>query len=182
MITLYAIVLTFPDEVAKVLSELRELIKYQRYVSYNIEPHLTLKQPFIPEVDLTIINERLRAIAERTRPFTLVMNGIGYFGGANNVAYAAVENKQLVIELHTDIVHTLKGLVKQEDTETYELERFTPHVTIGESIPEDVFPTINKMLSGHKLHLECEISAFALYSGTWDGVWEPVCVFKLSGW
>ena len=59
MITLYAIVLTFPDEVAKVLSELRELIKYQRYVSYNIEPHLTLKQPFIPEVDLTIINERL---------------------------------------------------------------------------------------------------------------------------
>ena len=181
MITLYAIVLTFSDEVAKALNELRELIKYKQYVSYTIEPHLTLKQPFIPEINLTIINERLRVIAERTRPFTLVMNEIGYFEGVNNVAYAAVENKQMVIELHTDIVHTLEGLVKQEGAEKYELERFTPHTSIGESIPDGAFPTIKKMLSGNKLGLECEISAFALYSGTWDGAWGPVSVFKLSG-
>ena len=178
---LHAIVLTFPDEVARVLSELRELVKHQQYVSYRIEPHLTLKQPFMPDVDITVINERLRAVAERTMPFTLVINGIEYFEETNNVAYAAVENKQPVIELHTNIVHTLNGLVKQEDTETYEVERFTPHVTIAESIPEDVFPSISEALSDYELHLECEISAFALYSGTWDGAWEPVSVFKLSG-
>ena len=139
-------------------------------MNYSIEPRLTLKQPFLPEANLTIINERLRGIEEKTRPFTLVMNGIENFRGASNVAYVTVENKQPVIELHTDIVTALKGFVKQEGTERHELERFIPHVSIGESIPKDVFPTVNKMLSGNKLHLESEISAFTLYSGTWDGI------------
>ena len=61
-----------------------------------------------------------------------MLNGIEYFEGTNNVAYVAVENKWPVIGLHTDIVYSLKGLIEESDKEAYKLERFTPHVTIGE--------------------------------------------------
>ncbi len=177
--TLYAVVLTFSGEVAGRLNQLRD--KYNRYVSYTIEPHLTLKPPFTPEVALTVIREKLQAVAGRTEPFTLVLNGVKYFEAVNNVAYVAIETKHPVIDLHADVVHALKGLVKQAEEDPYELERFTPHVTIAESIPQDVFPTVRKDLADYKIHLECEISAFSLYSGTWDGVWRPVSAFELSG-
>ena len=176
--TLYAVVLTFSDEHVKELNKLRE--KYQRYVSYTIVPHLTLKYPFTLIADIAIVNDKLKAVAGKIKPFTLVLNGIEFFEGINNVAYAAIENKRPVIALHAEIVHSLKGLVKEEDEEIYELDRFTPHVTMGESIPEDVFPAIKKMLADYDLHLECQISAFSLYAGTWDGVWKLESVFELS--
>jgi len=179
MIGFYAVALTFTGEVAKELSRLRE--KYNRYVSYTIEPHLTLEYPFVPEVDLSIINEKLKAVARRTRPFTLVLSGIEYFEGTSNVAYVAVENKRTVVDLHTDIVYSLKGLIGEGDKEGYKLERFIPHVTIGECIPSEVFPTVKKRLSDYELHYESEIVSFVLFSVGKDEKWEPARVFELSG-
>jgi len=179
MAIFYAVVLTFPSEVAKRLSRLRE--KYNRYVSYTIEPHLTLEYPFVPKADITVVREKVKAVARRTEPFTLVLNGIEYFEGTNNVAYVAVDNKRPVTDLHTDIVHSLKGLIEEGDKEGYKLERFTPHVTIGECIPDEVFPTVKKRFSDYELHYGIEIAAFILFSTGENGIWKPDCVFELSG-
>jgi 2'-5' RNA ligase len=176
--TLYAVVLTFPGEVAEGLNRLRE--KYNRYVSYTIGPHLTLEYPFTPMVDVAIINTRLEAVAKRTKPFTLVLSEIKYFEGANNVAYVAVKDRRLVVDLHVDIFHSLEELVKEEYDGRYALKHFTPHVTIGEHIPDEVFPAVKKEFSDYKLDYRSEVASFALFSGGMDGVWEPVRVFGLS--
>jgi 2'-5' RNA ligase len=176
--TLYAVVLTFPEEFVRDISDLRD--KYQRYVSYTIVPHITLKMPFKPAADIAVINDMLIAVAEKTAPFTLVMGGIRFFEGANNVAYLAVKTGQPVTELHKDIVNSLRGYVKEEGRQIYELDRFTPHMTIAECIPDDAFPEIKKQLSGYDLHLQCEVSAFSLYSGRMDSEWQPKHVFELS--
>jgi 2'-5' RNA ligase len=85
-----------------------------------------------------------------------------------------------VIDLHTDIVHSLKGLIKEEDGERYELERFTPHVTIGECIPSEVFPHVKQRFSESKLYCEVKITSFALFSADEKGMWKTAHVFKLS--
>jgi 2'-5' RNA ligase len=123
----------------------------------------------------------LEAVAKRTKPFTLVLNGVKYFEGANNVAYVAVKDRRPVIDLHVDIFHSLEGLVKEEYDGRYALEHFTPHVTIGEHIPDDVFPAVKEEFSDYKLYYGSEITSFSLFSGEMDGMWGPVRVFGLSG-
>ena len=178
MTTDYAVVLTFPGDIAESLSRLRE--KYNKYTGYTIEPHLTLVYPFVPQGDIATVNEKLDVVAGRTRPFTLVLNGIEYFEEANNVVYAAIENKRPVVDLHVDIVHSLSGLITQEYTDgSYNLERFTPHVTIGEHIPDGVFPTVKEDFSDYELHHEIMIGFFVLFSAKDDRIWQPECVFKL---
>ena len=175
----YAIALTFPSEVSKGLNGLRE--KYKEYVGYTIEPHLTLAYPFVPTVDISIIKEKLEAVARKTKTFTLVLNGIEYFEEGNNVAYAAVENKQPVIGLHIDVMSSLEGFITEENTDgMYDFERFIPHVTIGAQIPDEVFPTVKKLFLDYELHYEVTISSFTLFSSGEDAIWKPERVFEFS--
>ena len=107
----YAVALTFPPEVKEVLSKLRK--EYTEYVSYRIEPHITLKYPFMTDVKVVVINDRLQKVANAPRPFIVVLNGVKYFEGENNVAYVAIENEDPVIDLHYHIVHSLEDLDKE---------------------------------------------------------------------
>ena len=177
--TLYAVALTFSGEIADMFGRLRK--DYQQYMKYTIVPHITLVYPFAPGVGMSIIVEKLEEVAKRTSPFTLVMSGIEYFEGGNNVVYVAIAIKQSVKELHADLIRSLNGLIQEEYTDgNYNLEKFTPHMTIGEKIPEDVFPGIKQRLSSYKLYHESEIADFSLFSEE-NGIWEPKRVFELAG-
>jgi len=174
--TNYAVALTFPREVKQEIIELQ--VEYKKYVAYSIEPHITLKYPFTTEVDIAVINKRLKEVAGISTPFTLVLNGIQYFEGENNVAYIAIETKEPVINLHDSIVHSLEDLDKEESMEIFDLERFTPHATIGEQIPQEVFPHIKKTLARINLRYEIEINSFTLFSAGADDIWKSIGVFK----
>jgi len=177
--TSYVIALTFPAEIEEELNVLRG--KYNRYVRYSITAHLTIKKPFKMIAGLATVNERLEAIASRTRPFALELDGLEYFEGTNNVAYVAIRNKKPVIDLHTDIVRSLARLVEAEYEEDYELEKFTPHVTIAEHIPDKVFPAIKQELSNYNQNYKTNIDSFTLFSQEEDAVWKPLTIFRLSG-
>jgi 2'-5' RNA ligase len=94
------------------------------------------------KVDINIIRAELEDIAARTRPFTLILDGIRYWEGSNNVAYVAVKNKVPVFNLHVAVTHSLHGLVAGNDI--YDLENFMPHLTISENIPGDTLSTIKQ--------------------------------------
>jgi len=177
--TSYAIVLTFPAEIEKELNVLRD--KHNKYVRYSITAHLTLKQPFKLITGLATVNERLKAVASQTKPFVLELDGVEYFEGTNNVAYLAIRNERPVIDLHADIVRSLEGLVEAIYKDDYELERFTPHVSIAESIPNEAFPAIKQELSGYTLNRTINIDSFVLFSAGEDAVWKPETIFRLSG-
>jgi 2'-5' RNA ligase len=170
-----ALVLTFSGEVESAFSKLRE--DYQPYMGYTIVPHITLYL-FRPEADMKLICKRLEKAAQSFKPFNLVMNGIAFFEGVNNVAYVSIVNQQPVKDLHTLIYQALKGQV--QDAWDYNLKRYTPHMTIGEKIPPDIFPNVKKKFSNYEIRYETSITSFSLFSGI-DGVWSESRVFKFSG-
>ena len=175
----YAIVLTFAPRIEKPLSKLRE--KYLKNTDYQIVPHLTLVYPFMPVFSLYIVNEQLEKVAKRTKPFDITLNGINFFEDESNVIYAAIENKRPVKNLHLDLVRSLEGLIKEQYTDgKYNLGRFVPHVTIGNKIPDDIFPDLKKRLSRYRFYFEENITDFTLFIET-SGVWQRKRVFKLSG-
>lgn len=157
----YTVTLTFPQEAEDELRRLRK--KYNQYSTYQIDPHITLQQPFYPTRELNLIHEKLEAVSEGKTPFVLELDGVEYFTGRNNVAYVAVKNKQPVIQLYTAIANALKGLINEGDEGEYKPESFTPHVTIGERIPDDIFPTVRQELSNCRPNFQIPIRSFSLY-------------------
>jgi 2'-5' RNA ligase len=179
LVTRYAIGLVLPDEVERELDRLRgELSQHMVYVPI---PHITLAYPFESEADIDRITEKLHQVAARTKPFTLVLEGFDYFQRDSNVAYIAVVNKQPVADLHYDIDRSIDGLVTDEYQGRFDCEEFTPHVTIGARIPDDVFPLVKKRIEENKVHYESEVTSFSLLSGDEDGRWGIMSEFKLSG-
>jgi len=175
----YAVALTFSDKIESVFTRLRE--DYQQYINYIIVPHVTLVYPFVPVFSLFRIYEQLEAVAKRTEQFNIVLNGIEFFENGNNVAYAAIQHRRAVKKLHTDIIRSLDGLIKEWYTDgKFNLEKFVPHVTIGDRIPAAVFPDIKKKLSKYKLHYEDSITEFSLFAAE-NGGWQISRVFQLKG-
>ena len=176
----YAVALTFPGDIAGVFSQLRE--KYNQYVDYKVEPHITLVYPFRPIADIMAVSGKLAEVSQRVKPFTLAFNSIKYFEGEVNVAYAAIANRQRVADLHTDINNALDGLIKVEDIfERFDGEDFIPHMTISDDIPDEAFSGIKQALAEYKMSHECEITEFVLFSAGNDGIWKREKVFKLNG-
>jgi 2'-5' RNA ligase len=175
----YAVVLTFSSAIQKTLSKLRQ--EYLQYIDYQIVPHLTLIYPFMPVFSLYKVIEQLEKVARRTKPFDITLDGVDFFEEDSNVIYAAVENKQAVKKLHIDLAGSLEGLIKEQDTDgKYNLERFVPHVTIGNKIPDELFLEIKKKLSKRRLHFEDNITDFTLFAEN-KGVWQHKRVFELTG-
>jgi 2'-5' RNA ligase len=175
----YAVTLTFSEETAEKINGLRT--EYQELTDYVIDPHITLVYPFMPVFSLFRVNEQLDKVARRTKQFSITLNGIEFFENGNNVVYAALENRRPVKKLHTDIIKSLEGLIKEWRTDgKFNLEKFVPHVTIGEHIPDNIFPEIKKQYSKYWIHYEEKITRFILFSEK-DGIWERKRVFKLVG-
>jgi 2'-5' RNA ligase len=160
----YAVALTFPPEVKEELSKLQK--EYTEYISYRIEPHITLKYPFATDVGVVVINDRLHKVANATRSFIVVLNGVKYFEGENNVAYVAIENKGPIIDLHYRIVHSLEDLDKEESMEIFDLE---------------VFPRVKDSLSSLHIRYDIEVNSFSLFSAREDDFWKSIGSFELSG-
>jgi len=175
----YAVALVLSDKTADKLSELRT--DYQLEMDYIINPHITLVYPFSPVFSLFQINEQLEKVAKRHAPFNIIINGIGFFENGNNVVYAALENIRPVKKLHTDIIKSLEGLIKEwREDEDYNLEKYVPHVTIGANIPDSIFPDIKKKYARYRLHYEDTITQFILFSEK-QGTWERKRKYELKG-
>jgi 2'-5' RNA ligase len=174
----YAIALTFSEKTAKKINGLRT--EYQELNEYTIVPHITLVYPFSPVFSLFLIYEQLEKIARRTRQFSIILNGIEFFENGNNVVYAALENRRPVKKLHTEVIRSLEGLIKEWRTDgKFNLEMYVPHVTIGEHIPDNIFPDIKKQYSKYWIHYEERITQFTVFSEK-EGVWERKRVYELG--
>ena len=175
----YAVALILSNKTADKLNKLRT--DYQQIMDYIIVPHITLVYPFSPVFSLFQISEQLERVAKKNRQFNIVLNGIKFFENGNNVVYAALKNRRPVKKLHTEIIRSLEGLIKEWRTDgDYNLEKYVPHVTIGAKIPDNIFPDIKKRYSRYKLHSEDTITHFSLFSEK-KGVWERKRVYELAG-
>ncbi len=177
--TQYAVALVLPDEMEIELDRLRG--EFNQHMAYISIPHITLTYPFEAKTDIDRIAEKLHEVAARTKSFTLVLEGFDYFDRDSNVAYVVVVNKQPLIDLYSDINHSIDGLVVDKYHGQFDREDFTPHVTIGAGIPDDIFPMVKKRLSEDEVHYETGITYFSLLSDGGDGDWGVMSEFRLSG-
>ena len=179
--TLYAVALILPDEIGKELDRLRN--EFSTNMVYIPIPHLTLVYPFTPAIDVSALVDKLKQVAETTVPFTITLNGIGYFEGKNNVAYVAVNSIEPVINLQRKIIFSLAGLLKDElkdEQGNFNLDRFVPHVTIGELIPDEILTEFKRHFSKYITHYETEVTSFSLFVRNEDGRWMTDNRFALA--
>jgi 2'-5' RNA ligase len=175
---IYSVDLTFSEEIENVLNKMRQ--DFQQYIDYVIVPHITLVYPFAPIFSLYQIYEQLEKVAKHTKQFNITLNGIKYFEHENKVVYAAIQNRRPVKKLHTDIIKSLDGFIKETKTDgQFNLDNYTPHVTIGSHIPDSVFENIQKRFSRYKPHFEDKITCINLFTED-KGNWERTRVFELA--
>ena len=175
---MYAVVLTLRGKAKTELANLRD--RYARYIKYEIEPHITVKYPFRLKSDISTIHAALDQIAGLTRPFALVLDGIRYWEGPNNVAYVTIQNRLPVFNLHMAVTTALRDLTL--GISTYDLENFTPHLTISENIPDDELSIVRQELSKYNPKYKVEITSFSLFeTESNDGreIWKRTREFRL---
>lgn len=179
---IYAVIITLRGKANKEIAILRE--QYNKYVNYIIVPHITLLYPISLKNDLTAVCTKLAEVAQQTKPFVIELNGVQYFEGQNNVAYVAIEKRQSVVDLHYHINRALSQAIINNTNQPYTYKQFTPHVTIAELIPTNLFPSIKMELSKLVLRYRVRIDFFSLFSAeqnkTWE-TWKQGQVFKLLG-
>jgi RNA 2',3'-cyclic 3'-phosphodiesterase len=176
---IYAVALTFPEDIEAVISKL--FSKYEQYFNRFIVPHITLIYPFAPVFSLYRVYEALEKAAKETSPFEITLNRIKYFEGGKNVVYAALEHKNAVKKLHIDLSKALEGLIKERSIDSrYVLERFMPHVTLASHIPADVLPELQLKLSRFNMHYTNYVTEFSLFSEV-EGAWDRKRAFELKG-
>ncbi len=149
-------------------------------MKYSIEPHVTVKYPFTLKTDINTILTKLGKVAVQTKPFTLILDGICYWEGSNNVAYVAVQNKLPVFNLHVAINSALKGLTIGDTS--YDLQNFIPHLTISEHIPDDVLPSIKQELINYEPKYRVRMTSFTFFETKPNEnleIWVPNRVFNL---
>lgn len=155
----YAVVLTTMGRAKTELTRLRT--RYGVYMKYSIEPHITVKFPFTLKTDINTFLTELGKMAVQTKPFTLILDGICYWEGSNNVAYVSVQNRLPVFNLHVAINSALKGLTMGDTT--YDLQNFIPHLTISEHIPDDALPGIKRELIHYEPKYRVRMTSFTLF-------------------
>jgi 2'-5' RNA ligase len=125
-------------------------IKYARYTSYVIVPHITLAPPFfIEKVSPIEIILSLEENYEGLLQFEIILGKINFFEGTNNVAFVQPDagSSECIRNILRKTTSILKNRIRNAYNGYYFTpEKFVPHLTIAESIPENIFPKIKAEL------------------------------------
>ena len=168
----YIVVSVFPPEINRRIEEIQN--KYNLHIPAKIKPvgpHLTLKSPFNPTVPFEGLEQKLNEVADRATAFPIKLNGINCFWGERSLVYIPVTDSASphIADLHRNIVGVLSGMTEDRGGNKFELDNFTPHVTIGEDKPsEDVWEKLLK----EEINFQLSLDSFSLfYSPRIDGPW-----------
>jgi 2'-5' RNA ligase len=161
----YVVIVVPSQEIIDMVDRYRK--KYARHTSYVIVPHFTVYPPFsiLSSNENEIINvlkNGLAGIGSQVVKF----EKIGYFEGKNNVAFFE-PNAESINYLKSLLVKTtksLEGRVKNVyDDYNFTPEKFKPHMTIAERMPEDSFVAVKEELDGLNENGEFAVSSVFVY-------------------
>jgi len=166
----YLIVILPPKEVIKTMDKYRRL--YAKYTSYTIPPHITVYPPFF----LRGITER-RFITKLVNDFSktkcgkVTLNSIDYFKGVNNVAFVKPDSKssKYITNLLVKTLKSLKGYTKSVYSEYSPTpDKFNPHMTIAEKIPNNSLSKIKEELKNFKHVFSFKIESIFVFKKVTD--------------
>jgi 2'-5' RNA ligase len=138
-----------------------------------IPTHVTLlpPTPIAPE-RRDEVHAHLTAVAERMRPFELLLEGTDTFRPVSPVVFVRVARGGDGCDCVQRAVRT--GPLRRELTFP-----FHPHVTVAHHLDDDALDRAAKELC--EFSAEFTVSAFVLYEHGEDGVWRPRRQFRFGG-
>jgi len=153
------VAIPIPDAVAQVLLFMQSGVPGARWQTRE-QLHLTLR--FIGEVDgreADAVHDALSAIS--APPFTIVLKGVGEFGGKKPRAlWAGVETSEALLHLQRKIETALQRIGLEAEP-----RKFTPHITLArlKATPQG---RVMDYLVDHALYASAPFAAgaFVLYS------------------
>jgi 2'-5' RNA ligase len=130
-----------------------------------IPTHVTLLSPTtVRPADMDAVEEHLRGIAERERPFELHLRGTGTFRPVSPVVFVAlaagISNCERVAEQ-----------VRSGPLERALKFPYHPHVTIAHDLPDEVLDRAFHQLASYDACFQ--VWGFSLYEHGADKVWRP---------
>jgi hypothetical protein len=121
------------------------------------DPHLTLVNPFYPQVSAASIAMNLGVVARRFAPFALSISRLSRFENTDTVmCHVAVENEREVTDLHYAMYESVGGMLRDHYGGKYNLEGFVPRISVRGSVPLDLVPDIEHALVGQIGELRSE--------------------------
>jgi 2'-5' RNA ligase len=134
--------------------------------------HVTILAPVDVDADvLDAVLEHLAAVAERTRPFRLVLQGSGTFRPVSPVVFVAVAQGISACE-------QLERDVRSGDLAVESRFPYHPHVTIAHDIDDAGLDEAFEELTGFRASME--IGSMGLHEHV-DGRWSLVREFPFGG-
>lgn len=177
----YVLVLLPPKDVAKTVNKYRK--KYAKYTKYIIPPHITIFPPFfLKDISEKELVARLRESFLNEKSKRISLNSIGYFEGINNVLYFKPDtiSSKYIVRLLITAVKSLGSLMKSAyEDYNFTPEKFVPHMTIAERVPDTIFSVVKEELSNYKNVISFTVSSIYVYkdvdgSGNWNQLQEIV--------
>jgi 2'-5' RNA ligase len=179
----YAIVILPPEDISKVIDSYR--VKYARYTSYVIVPHITLVPPFFIEKESPI--EIILSLEEGFKglpPFKLILENVNFFEGKNNVAFVQpdVGSSDCIRNILRKTTSILGNRIRNAYNGYYFTpEKLVPHLTIAESIPESIFPEIKTEMGGLAFNYTFLVdSVFLFKQSEASNIWHPQAEIKFQ--
>jgi|SRR5215207_8933004 len=139
----------------------------------SVPPHVTLLPPTeIDSADLPVIEEHLRTVAAKHRPFDLHLRGTGTFRPVTDVVFVVVARGISECEmLETDV---RGGPLVRELHFPYH-----PHVTVAHDVPAAQLDAAYERLAGFDAQFRAW--GFTLFEHGTDGHWRPQQDFPFAG-
>jgi 2'-5' RNA ligase len=160
-----------PDPYGKVIQDARN--GFGDPLARSIATHVTLLPPTeVPAVSLPEVEEHLRGVAGRHRPFRILLNGSGTFRPVSPVVFVRVERGMSECRLAEASVRS--GPLARELHFPYH-----PHVTVAHNLTD---PELDRAFEEMKdFRAEFDVPGFSLYRFGADEVWRPLRVYPFEG-
>lgn len=161
----YVILVVPPQEIIDKVNVYRQ--KYASHTEYVIDPHFTIYPPFsIISGDENNLINILKSGFINAESNIIYFENIGYFEGKNNVAFFNPSKPSInyLKNLLTKATDLIKNNVKNVyDDYNFTPEKFNPHMTIAERIPDDSFQNVKNELNKVSEKGSFNVSSIFLY-------------------
>lgn len=159
-----------------------ETEKHCRRGNYTPKENFHLTLHFLGEVeeeDLEYLQDALYETARRNRPFTLTLEGIGFFPrGKKGILWAGVEKNNHLQRLFS----TLEKSLEQQGF-AREKKGLSPHITLGREVePQRSFLDVQKNIRTEPMKIS--VKSISLMESVRKGpklVYTPLCRMDLKG-
>jgi 2'-5' RNA ligase len=146
--------------------------------------HVTLLGPFyIRDNCEAITTQRVQTVCQRTKPFTIRLQGLGAFTEQdNNVVYVRIADPSHLAALHNALLRETEDVVipQNERYRDWTAERYMPHVTVGLGMTDSELVEFLRGSFRFEIDAALEVTRLWLVEQRPNGPWQYLAEFALG--